>query len=73
MRISARNIFEGTVRSIRDGAVNAEVVIQIAGGQQVVAMVTLDSVRELGLQPGRRVYAVVKASDVLVGVDHSTP
>lgn len=70
MRISARNALAGTVKTIRDGAVNAEVSIELAGGQEIVAVITMDSVRKLGLQPGRRAYAIVKASNVMVGVDH---
>ncbi len=70
MKISARNALAGTVKTIRDGAVNAEVAIELAGGQEIVAIITMDSVRKLGLQPGRRAYAIVKASNVMVGVDH---
>jgi len=69
MQISARNILKGTVVSVTPGAVNAEVVIEIAPGQQVVALITDDSVKALGLKPGVAAAAVIKASSVMVAVD----
>ena len=70
MKLSARNILKGTVKQITPGAVNAEVLVEIAGGQEVVSIVTLASVTHLGLAPGKPVYAVIKASNVMLGVDH---
>jgi molybdopterin-binding protein len=70
MRISARNVFKGKIKSIRPGAVNAEVVIELPGGQQVVSIITLASVQALGLAEGKDAYAVIKASEVMIGVDH---
>jgi len=70
MKISARNILKGTVKQITPGAVNAEIVVQIAGGHEVVSIVTLASVTHLDLAPGKPVYAVIKASNVMLGVDH---
>jgi molybdopterin-binding protein len=70
MKISARNVLKGTVKSIKKGAVNAEVVLQIAKGVEVVSIITLGSVRSLGLKKGREAYAIVKASNVMVGVPH---
>ena len=69
MRISARNILKGTVKSIKPGVVNTEVVIDI-GGTEVVAIITKASAEDLGLQEGREAYAVIKASSVMVAVDH---
>ncbi len=68
MKISARNQLPGTVRKIVPGAVNAEVTIDCAG-TEIVAIITSDSVQRLGLVAGKRAYAVVKASDVLVATD----
>ena len=68
MRISARNQLAGTVTNVVEGAVNAEVTIDI-GGQKVTAMITRESVRSLGLAPGKKAYAIIKASEVLVAVD----
>jgi len=66
MAISARNVFAGTVSEIREGAVNAEVSLSVTGGDVVVATVTLDSLKALGLTVGRSVTAFVKAPSVMV-------
>lgn len=69
MKISARNAWKGKVKSITEGAVNTEVVVELSGGQEVVAMVTKASVQSLGLQVGGDVHAIVKASNVMLGVE----
>ena len=69
MRISARNILKGTIKKIIPGAVNSEVIIVTAGGEEVVSIITKESVESLGLKEGKEVYAVVKASNVMVAVD----
>ena len=66
MKISARNVFEGTVSALVDGKVNAEVEITTAGGDRLVAVVTEDSVQSLGLAVGKPVMAFVKAPWVMV-------
>jgi molybdopterin-binding protein len=71
MKISARNVINGKVKSITKGAVNAEITIQIAPGVEIVSIITLASVRSLGLKKGAEAYAIVKASSVMVGVPHS--
>ena len=69
MKISARNVLDGTVEAVKLGAVNSEVDIALPGGQKIVATVTNDSVAELGLAAGKAVKAIVKASSVLVLAD----
>lgn len=69
MKISARNQLKGTVRSIVAGAVNSEVVIEIAPGVQVTAQITAASVERLGLEVGATAYALIKADSVMVGID----
>jgi molybdate transport system regulatory protein len=69
MKISARNTLPGTVRKIEEGAVNAEVTLEIAPDIRIVSVVTLDAVRSLRLKPGDRAYAVIKASSVMIGID----
>ncbi|WP_152223484.1 molybdopterin-binding protein [Pseudomonas sp. SCB32] len=68
IRLSARNCLNGKVLSVTDGAVNAEVVIELAGGTKVYSIVTREAVQELGLVPGASATAVIKASHVIVGV-----
>jgi len=70
VKLSARNQLEGKVKSVEHGAVNSEVVLELPGGLEIVAVVTRSSAESLGLAPGSDAYAVVKASNVMVGVDH---
>jgi molybdopterin-binding protein len=67
-KVSARNCVAGTVASVTKGAVNSEVIIS-AGGAQIAAIVTNDSVERLGLASGKAAAAIFKASSVIVGVD----
>jgi molybdopterin-binding protein len=69
MKISARNILKGKIRKITAGAVNSEVVIETSGGEIIVSIITKESVDSLGLKEGKEVYAVIKASNVMVAVD----
>lgn len=68
IRLSARNCLQGKVTSVTDGAVNAEVVIQLDGGSEVYSIVTRQAVAELGLAPGVSATAVIKASHIILGV-----
>lgn len=67
MKISARNVLPGTVTSITKGAVNAEVALSLRGGEIVIAVITNASVDRLGLEPSIGAFAIIKASDVMVG------
>ena len=73
MKISARNVFEGTVKSVVSGPVNAEVTLELAGGDTLVAVVTQGSVRDLGLAPGIRAFGIVKAPWVIVAAGNGGP
>ena len=68
MPISARNQIKGTVVSITRGPATANVELD-ANGQRIVASITVEAVRELGLAEGSQVTAVVKASDVMIAID----
>jgi molybdopterin-binding protein len=68
MKLSARNQLAGTVRNINRGEAIANVELDVSG-QRVVASITVEAADELGLEPGRAVTAVIKASDVLLAVD----
>ncbi len=69
LSISARNSLRGTIKRVTPGAVNAEVVIEIADGVEVVSIITKESAERLGLVEGKEVYAVVKSSDVMIATD----
>lgn len=69
MKISARNQLKGKIEKIITGAVNAEVIILTDGGEKVVSIITMDAVKSLDLKEGKEVYAVIKASNVMVAVD----
>ena len=71
MKISARNVFEGSITALVDGTVNAEVEITTPGGDRIVAVVTEDSVQSLGLIVGKPAMALVKAPWVIVVTDDS--
>lgn len=68
MRISARNQLKGTVKGITHGEAIANVELDV-GGQRVVASITVEATRELGVAEGSEVTAVIKASDVMLAVD----
>lgn len=70
MRLSARNIIKGRVLKVTRGATTAHVKIAIAGGTVITASITNEAVRDLRLRRGDSAYAVIKASDVMVGKDH---
>ena len=70
MRISARNSLKGKVKQIEHGAVNTEVTVELPGGVEIVSIITKKSAADLGLAKGKDVYAVIKASNVMLGVDH---
>ena len=69
MRISARNQLKGTVKKITEGAVNDEVILEVAPGVELTAVITKQSVQSLGITEGGTAVAVVKASNVMVGVE----
>ena len=72
MKLSARNQFAGTVARVSEGAVNGIVTIDV-NGTPVSATISMTSIRELGLEPGKKAYAVIKATEVMVGLgEHLT-
>jgi molybdopterin-binding protein len=68
MKISARNVLKGKVKQVTPGAVNSEVIIDVAGGVEVVSIITKSSAEKQGLKAGKDVYAIIKASSVMVGI-----
>lgn len=68
-KTSARNELRGTVVRCQEGAVNGEVIIELAGGKSVAAVVTNDSIASLGLKVGVKATALIKASHVILAVN----
>lgn len=69
MKISARNVLKGKVKQVKHGSVNSEVFIELPGGTEIVSIITKASAGALGLKKGKGVYAVIKASNVMIAVD----
>jgi len=69
MRLSARNVLKGNVKKIIVGAVNSEIVLELSKGVEVVSIITKESAENLKLAEGKEAYAVIKASNVMIGVD----
>jgi molybdopterin-binding protein len=68
MKLSARNKLQGRIVAVKKGATTAHITIDV-GGQIVTAAITNESAEDLNLSPGQTAYAVIKASDVMVGID----
>ena len=69
MKLSARNVLKAKVVKVIKGAVNAEVVLELPGGEKLTSIITITSVDNLGLAEGKDAYAVVKATNVIIAVD----
>jgi molybdopterin-binding protein len=69
MKVSARNVLPGTVKAVTPGAVDSEVIVELAPGIEVVAIITKVSAERLALKKGAKVYTIIKASNVMIGVD----
>ena len=69
MKLSARNQFKGTVVEIQEGAVNGIVKIDIGGGNVMVSTISINAIKELGLEVGKSAYTVVKATPEMVGIN----
>ena len=69
MRVSARNQLNGKVKSVKHGPVSTEVVISVANGVEITSVITETAAKELELKTGSAVYAVIKASNVILAID----
>ena len=69
MKLSARNVIKGTIKNIDIGVVNVDIVVEIAPGIDVSSIITKKSCDNLSLKVGKEVYVIVKASNVMIGVD----
>jgi molybdopterin-binding protein len=68
MKLSARNQIAGTIKAVKPGATTSHVTIEVSPTVTITASITNEAVAEPGLKPGMRATAVIKASDVMVGV-----
>jgi len=68
MQISARNKLSGKIKKLTPGPINTEVIVALAGGTEIVSIITRASAKALGLRKGMEVRAVIKSSDVMIGV-----
>ncbi|MBI5519965.1 MAG: TOBE domain-containing protein [Desulfovibrio sp.] len=66
MKVSARNLIPGTIKEITMGPVNAEVIVEVSPGVEMVSVITAHSVKAMGLAKGGKVHAMVKASNVML-------
>ena len=69
MKISARNILKGKIKQVKAGAVNTEVIVELPGGAEIVSVITKESAENLKLKKGKAVYAVIKASNLMLAID----
>jgi len=67
MKLSARNQLKGKIVELKPGAVNAKVVVDIGGGNQITSIITMDAAQELELEKGKEVFVIIKASSVMLG------
>lgn len=68
MKLSARNQIAGTIKTVRPGATTTHVTIEVSPTVTITASITNEAAEELALAPGMPAFAVIKASDVMVGV-----
>ena len=69
MKISARNVFSGTIEKITRGAVNAEVTLLISANTRITSIITNGAVDNLSLKEGLNAYAIIKSSSIIIGSD----
>lgn len=69
MRLSARNQLKGTITSVKVGGIMAEVTIDLGNGQQITSAITRASAEALGLKEGMAATAIIKSTEVVVGID----
>ncbi len=69
LRFSARNQLQAKVKSVKLGSVMAEVVVELADGQEIVSAITRASAESLNLKVGDSVVAIIKSTEVMIGVN----
>ncbi len=69
MKISARNNLKGVIKKIEEGLITSKVVIDLGNGNEIVSIISKDSIKELNLEVGKPAYAIIKSTEVLVAID----
>lgn len=69
MRLSARNNLKGTIKKIEEGLITSKVVIDLGNDNEIVSIISRDAIADLELAVGKVAYAIVKSTEVIVGVD----
>lgn len=69
MKLSARNILKGKIKEVKKGSVNSEVIVQLSNNVELVSIITNTSADNMSLAKDKEVYAVIKASNVMIGID----
>ena len=69
MQLSARNVLAGKIIAVTHGAVESEIVLELSKGVTIVSTITKSSAEAMGLQVGGSAHAIIKASNVIIGVD----
>lgn len=68
MKLSARNNLKGTIKSIDEGLITSKVVIDLGNNNTIVSIISKDAITDLGLKVGMTAYAIVKSTEVIVGI-----
>lgn len=68
MKLSARNNLKGIIKAIEEGLITSKVVIDLGNGNEIVSIISKDAINDLKLEVGKEAYAIVKSTEVLVGV-----
>lgn len=69
MKISARNNLKGIVKSIEEGLITSKVVIDLGNGNEIISIISKDAISDLSLEVGKKAFAIVKSTEVIVGVE----
>lgn len=68
MKLSARNNLKGIIKSVDEGLITSKVVIDLGNGNEIVSIISKDAIEDLELEVGKVAYAIVKSTEVIVGV-----
>jgi len=68
MKLSARNQLKGKILKVDEGLITAKVVLDLGNGNVISAIISKDAITELNLKPGDDAFAVIKSTEVIIGV-----